>query len=340
MAKIQYFCVRVNALTWQSLGAMAAHGERDYGDTSHCDPALLSLNEYGSDLPDVNPKDLVSCAKALISARGAHIRKGSSRVAAEVLYTASPAFFGLVGEEGETPDPDKVRVFKEIALAQANRRWPGMVIAHRYDLDESTPHLSVFVVGISERRGAGGKTKTEVSYADYFGGHKSKMVQLQTELAADFEAVGLSRGESKLKTKTHHMRPKEMREELKRILDRTKARAEAVEGDAADAEVKADLAAAVLMEARAQRAAAEADRKSAATELAAAVVERKEASRLMTEARRLYAFAADLAEQAQALLPHLIGVARDGARALVAGVGRFYQLLNSDPTSKDPRRAD
>ena len=213
MAEGPYICVRVNALDWSGLGAMGAHGRRTLGNTSHCDPARSPV--YGTDLAGLDSRDPLACAKALIAQRGATERKGTTRIAAELLFLPSPSWFG----SGAEPDPDRLTAFTETALAEVRRRWPDQMAAWRLDLDETTPHLSVFLVPMSERVTRSGRRKVELSYRDAFGGASARLAELQTELAAAFAPFGLQRGRPKAETGAVHAPPKQMRAALRQSVE-------------------------------------------------------------------------------------------------------------------------
>ena|SRR5579859_3795464 len=291
-----YVAVRVEPRTWSETGTMGAHGRREMGDLDHCDPTKRDLNEFGTDLEGVDPRDPVACARELVRRTGAIERKNVTRPVAHLLYMASRSYFG------DPPDPKKIAAFRDTALAQVRRRWPNQMGSWRLDLDEATPHLDVFLVPMSHRTTKTGKQKIEISYQDAFGGASARLIELQTVLAADFAHLGLKRGRSRTETDARHLSPKEMRNELARAVE----------------------------EARRDRAAIEAERSAVQAELIAA---RAEAAAVLEEARGLLAFAREVAELAKSLLPglmNLMNLGKKSAGSAVAGVGKLFQLLGID----------
>ena len=185
------------------------------------------------------------------------------------------------------------------------------------DLDEATPTVSVFVCPIAERTTRSGTARRELSYREAFG-HPRKLAQLQTDLAAAFAGLGLSRGRPKSETGAVHRPPALMRSELARNL--------------ADAERARAAARVMVGELVLKERAVDELRRRAEANGAAARADRTEAARLLADARKLLDFAGVVAAQARALLPTLAGNVLHSAEALVAQVSRGFHLVTTLPT--------
>ena len=106
------------------------------------------------------------------------------------------------------------------------RRFPNMVASMRVDLDESSPHMAVYLVPIYQKQ-TKHRSSTAVSFRKVFGGETKeevsrKMVDLQDWYAGAMAPLGLARGISRAATHrvglTHHQyRLARAREDAERI---------------------------------------------------------------------------------------------------------------------------
>ncbi|MEO9227508.1 MAG: plasmid recombination protein, partial [Devosia sp.] len=125
------------------LSAASRHGARNDSGT-HYDPKRTKLNRHWrlGELVTA-PVDLIEARKALIEQQGLTARANGA-VAAEMLLSASGEFF-FDEQTGELRE-DQLEVWLQRNIEAVNNRFPRMVAAMRLDLDEGTPHLSVFLV--------------------------------------------------------------------------------------------------------------------------------------------------------------------------------------------------
>ena len=107
-------------------------------------------------------------------------RRKDAVICIEYLITASPEFFGEAWEEPETRFD--ASYFKDSLDWLKKKHGPENVVASTIHLDESTPHMAVFVVP----KTADGR----LSAKDFVGGRKI-LAQMQTDFASE---VGLKHG--------------------------------------------------------------------------------------------------------------------------------------------------
>jgi hypothetical protein len=207
--------------TWQEVGHAARHGRREGSvrEYAHCNAFLTPENTFGSDIQGCDARNVGACLKAYISQVKANERKGAS-VAAELVFSASEAYFYPNGSN--TVDPKRLSEWRDLTLSETRLRF-GPIPAWRLDVDEHTPHVHVFLVPVSQRRGKGGTLKVEVSVRDTFGGSPSRLRELQDWYAKSVASLGIQRGQSASETGAVHHTPRQMRNALAQEVDAAKA---------------------------------------------------------------------------------------------------------------------
>lgn len=167
-----------------------SHGRRvGLDDDARYDRDRRELNQFGSVYCD-DPTDVGECVKASAKARGASFRK-STAPAFEALFIASQDFFTDINGN---IDLKKVEQWKKETLEAVERKWPGACACWRLDLDETTPHLSAWVVPVKETTTKRGKVKRWVSTRDEIGKEKDQLSRLQDWYAGEMASLGLRRG--------------------------------------------------------------------------------------------------------------------------------------------------
>lgn len=204
-------CLRIRPLRkWADVAAATEHGRRAR-KTEHVERSRSHLNEHYVFSPDTSqlersltPADIALCLRSRATSLGARWHK-SAIVATEVMFIASRAFF--TRRDGSI-DREVAQHWSVACMRAWERLFPGQTVAARLDLDETTPHLSLFFLPLHERQYRSlsralkepevGKLK--VSHNKVFGDAKGPYVlgMLQSWLAAEMQAVGfdLSRGYS------------------------------------------------------------------------------------------------------------------------------------------------
>jgi len=201
-----YAILRVERIkTYKDVDGATQHGRRADSGT-HYDPARTALNRHWLGTERVaEPVDWGRAIEDAVHDQHLHVR-GNGAVAAELLLAASPEFF--IGEDGEI-DAEKLDRWVEANLAWLHRRFPGMVLAVRLDLDESAPHLAVLLLPIYEKK-TRRKTQRAVSYRKVFcGANKAetaaRMIEFQDDYAGAMAPLGLQRGVPKAITGREHL---------------------------------------------------------------------------------------------------------------------------------------
>jgi len=157
------------------------HGKREKGSfaKSKVDLERTYLNMHFAWDQDVEGLDEVAACpdygKALEDRRKAVGAKGTKNgaVGTEMMFTCSPEV--LRGPDGQI-DLDKSRQWARDCIELAEQKYPGMCVAARVDLDETTPHASVFILPTYEKTYGGEKRKSTrkpkrgVSHNKVFGG--------------------------------------------------------------------------------------------------------------------------------------------------------------------------
>jgi len=228
-----YAILRVERLkTYKDVDNATQHGRRTDSGT-HYDSARTALNRHWLGTERVaEPVDWGRAIEDAVSAQHLHVRANGA-VAAELLLAASPDFF--IGPDGEI-DAEKLDRWVEANLAWLHRRFPGMVLAVRLDLDESSPHLAVQLLPIYEKTTKHTAARA-VSYRKVFCGADkaataAQMVALQDDYAAAMAPFGLERGVPKAITGREHLThqhyvARKIREDDKRRQELAKAEAAA-----------------------------------------------------------------------------------------------------------------
>ncbi|MEC8195745.1 MAG: plasmid recombination protein [Pseudomonadota bacterium] len=131
----------------------------------------------------------------------------------EMLFTASREFF--LDAEGRV-DQGKASAWAEACIEMAQEKYPGLCAAARLDMDETTPHLSIFVMPVYEKTYGGEKRQSKrkraprraVSHNRVFGG-RGDLSNLQDWAADGLQARGfeLSRGIPVEITRAKNFRP-------------------------------------------------------------------------------------------------------------------------------------
>ncbi|HEV7434119.1 MAG TPA: hypothetical protein VGO22_04520 [Pseudorhizobium sp.] len=149
-------------------------------------------------------------------------------------------------------DPDKILDFLATVLIGCTRKPHWTIACWRLDLDETTPHLSVFIAPSYSKYTTSGAARW-VSVREHFG-QPQKLSDLQDWAGRICEPLGLVRGRPRTETNAEHLAPRKYR-----------------------AIKKAERAAGLAAES------AEADRKAASAEHAMMLQLREEAERRLAE---------------------------------------------------------
>lgn len=206
---------------WADVAAATQHGAR-VRNVEHVDLSRSPLNTHwtfdaakGRLESAEGPADIAQCLKARAGQLGARWHK-SAIVATEVMFIASPEFFE--NDDGE-PDRQQALRWSEACLQAWQGLFPGQSVAARLDLDETTPHLSVFFLPLHERRYRTSArvlkepkaTQLKVSHNKTFGDTKGPEVlaMLQTWIADEMRLAGfeLERGLRVDETGASHRTP-------------------------------------------------------------------------------------------------------------------------------------
>lgn len=203
---MDYAILRVERLkTYKDVDNATQHGRRADSGT-HYDPSRTALNRHWLGTERVaEPVEWGRAIEDAVRDQHLHVRANGA-VAAELLLAASPDFF--IGENGEI-DTEKLDRWVEANLAWLHRRFPGMVLAVRLDLDESSPHLAVLLLPTYEKT-TRHKTEHAVSYRKVFCGADkaetaARMVALQDDYATAMAPLGLERGVPKAVAGREHL---------------------------------------------------------------------------------------------------------------------------------------
>lgn len=206
---------------WADVAAATQHGAR-VRNVEHVDLSRSSLNAHwtfdaakGWLERAEGPADIAECLKARAGQLGARWHK-SAIVATEVMFIASPEFFQTTES---TCDHGRAQDWAEACLAAWEGLFPGQSVAARLDLDETTPHLSVFFLPLHQRRYRSAtralkepkSNQLKVSHNKTFGDAKGPEVlaMLQTWIAEEMRAAGfeLERGLRVDETGASHRTP-------------------------------------------------------------------------------------------------------------------------------------
>lgn len=240
---MSYIAVRVKPLKkWSDVANAARHGRRD-DPAKHVDRSRSHLNRHwavtGScEFEEQDEAADIELAFSITAGLAdAKWRKGAI-VGTEMLFIASPQYFH--GVEADAPlNTPLVNKWAEDCLTAAHAKFPGQIAAARLDMDETTPHLSVFMLPMYEKAYEGEKRRSErprrprkaISHNQVFG-EPEKLVALQDWIAVEMIVHGhgdLRRGRSKAAKGPDHLTPAEGRrliaeasKEAERILEKAK----------------------------------------------------------------------------------------------------------------------
>jgi len=199
--------LRVQRLKSKSdLDGGTRHGRREDTGT-HFDPERTPFNEHYGATRVVGPVDWADAVEWSATRLGAVFRSGATK-AAEFFVGASPEYFAP--REGEPFfNMDRVYAFRDGVLAAFYERFGERVVLARLDLDEGTPHVTIVVLPVYEKK-TKHKTQLTVSYREEFGGQnrleaRAKLIELQDWIARKLEPIGLVRGVSKAVTGREHL---------------------------------------------------------------------------------------------------------------------------------------
>lgn len=261
--------VRVKPLKkWSDVAMATKHGRRE--DLSkHVDPDRTKDNLHWQLRRDettnrtvLRPQDTGADIEEAFLLRakenGAKWRKNAI-VGTELMFIASPEFFLDKDDPGYKAHAKKWAVD---CIKAATKKFPGMIAAARLDLDETTPHLSLFFLPIYAKtvtpraRKDGKRNKPRaphktVSHNTLFGGtgdegpKKLSALQDWAEEAMQEAGHDLKRGKRKLTVGQDHVPPAEGR---RRIIEAAKAEAARI---VAEAQQEADTTLEALSEAKA-----------------------------------------------------------------------------------------
>jgi Plasmid recombination enzyme. len=165
--------LRFQKLKASSVGGSSAHMTRAR-DTPNADPSRASLNTLlvGTDDPAADVGQ-----RARLATRN---RKDGVR-AIEVLMTFSPEWAGK-------DDPAKLRAWMDVSHAWLVQTFGRDNLVHlRLHADESTPHLTGFVVPLDPKTG-------RLNAKGLIGGSRVRLRELQTSYAQAVAPCGLERG--------------------------------------------------------------------------------------------------------------------------------------------------
>ncbi len=164
-----------------SLGAASQHATRER-ETPNADPSRRHLNRvvFGAGDPAAEIERRIT----ELQARGVKIRKNGVR-AIELVLSASPEFFSKFPEKKQAFYRQSVGWLKSY-FGEKNL---ASVIAHE---DESTPHLSVFVLPLDESPRKKGP-QIRLNAARWMDG-RERLAKMQTSFAQAMAPLGLARG--------------------------------------------------------------------------------------------------------------------------------------------------
>lgn len=213
MSKTQYSCVRINKIRTAADARNATrHGRRVRGafNKSAVDLERTHLNVHWRFDPDVYELEEVDeCPdyREELEKRREQLkakRPKNGVFGTEMMFIASRAVF----KEHDPKD------WAKACLEIAEKRYPGLCVAARLDMDETTPHLSVFIMPVYEKGYSGEKRKSKreprkaVSHNKVFGGPAD--LSLLQDWAADGlkeKGFGVERGVPVGITRATNQRP-------------------------------------------------------------------------------------------------------------------------------------
>lgn len=231
--------IRVKPLKrWSDVSNATRHGKRD-DPSKHVDRSRTHLNQHwrftktskkdGTVQWGMNrgeaPVDIAEAFQAIAEEGNLKWRKNAI-VGTEMLFIASPDFFGPPGPARDK----KAEAWSLDCLRAALSKYPGQVAAARLDLDETTPHFSVFLLPTyeksyeGEQRKSTRKPKKTISHNQVFG-TPEQLSALQDWGARVMQAAGhkLARGERKTSKGPDHTTPEEGRRRIQQAEEQAQA---------------------------------------------------------------------------------------------------------------------
>jgi hypothetical protein len=206
---------------WADVAAATQHGQR-VRNVEHVDRTRTHLNvhyvfdaEAGCLVKNAEAADIAGCLRDRAEALGARWHRGAI-VGTEIMFIASPAFF--FASDGDL-DRALAQSWADACIQAWEDLFPNQSVAARLDLDETSPHCSVFFLPLHDRhyRSSIRTLKTQdggnlkVSHNKVFGGAKGPeiLAMLQSWIAAEMAAAGfnLVRGKRAVETGAHHTTP-------------------------------------------------------------------------------------------------------------------------------------
>lgn len=150
-----FIALRVRPLKkWSDVAAATEHGQR-IRNVAHVDLSRSHLNTHwvhdakaGGLVRTDAPADITACLRRRANQIGARWHK-TAIVGTEVMFIASPDFFQT--SDGDC-DHARAHHWAETCLRAWQGLFPGQSVCARLDLDETTPHLSVFFLPLHGRR--------------------------------------------------------------------------------------------------------------------------------------------------------------------------------------------
>lgn len=198
-----FIALRIRPLRkWADVAAATEHGQR-IRNVAHVDLTRSDLNIHwsydpaaGGLVPMDAPADIAACLRKRANQIGARWHK-TAIVATEIMFIASAEFFF---NEGCATDPAHARRWAEACMNAWEGLFPGQSAAARLDLDETTPHLSVFFLPLHERQYRSAAralkepmaTSLKVSHNKTFGEAKGPEIlsMLQSWIADEMQIAG------------------------------------------------------------------------------------------------------------------------------------------------------
>lgn len=187
---------------WADVAAATQHGQR-IRNVEHVDLTKSHLNTHwehnaraGGLVRSDAPADITRCLRTRAGQLGARWHK-TAIVGTEIMFIASSEFFQT--NDGIC-DHARAQSWAEACLDAWEGLFPGQSVAARLDLDETTPHLSIFFLPLHERHYRSTAralkeptaTKLKVSHNKTFGEAKGPEIlsMLQNWIADEMQIAG------------------------------------------------------------------------------------------------------------------------------------------------------
>lgn len=240
MRQPTYSCVRIKKIRTATDARNAyRHGARIRGSfgKSAVDLRRSHLNQHFTFNPDAFEFEQVAqCPDYREEIEARRVAAGARRpkngtFATEVMFTASPSLFK--SDDGSV-DLERARSWARACLDISQEKYGNQCIAARLDLDETTPHLSVFILPMYEKTYGGAnrrssrKPRRTVSHNKVFGG-PDDLRKMQDWAAVQLKAKGFDvvRGRPVEETKARNFQPDGRRhEDLQKMQEALKEKEE------------------------------------------------------------------------------------------------------------------